>query len=77
MLSIFLSKILYAFTSEKCVMYRQQIVDGGGKNPMIVHFVSRPKPWEWTCSHPYKGDYYHYLDMTPFAGCVQNQNGLL
>jgi len=68
MLSIFLSKALYAFTSERCVLYRQQIVDGAGKNPSVVHFVSRPKPWEWTCSHPYKRDYYYYLDKTPFTG---------
>ena len=27
------------------------------KDPDIVHFVSRPKPWEAKCSHPYKYEF--------------------
>ncbi len=37
-------------------------------NPVIVHFVSRPKPWEYGCSHPYCEEYFKYLDMTPYKG---------
>lgn len=36
--------------------------------PIIIHFVSKPKPWEYYCSHPLKNEYYHYLNMTPFRG---------
>lgn len=38
------------------------------KNPVIVHFVFVPKPWDYGCSHPYKNDYYSYLDLTPWKG---------
>lgn len=68
MLSVFLTKGLYKFTSKRCAKYRDEILSGSGKNPIIVHFVSRPKPWEWTCSHPYKSEYYKFLDYTPYKG---------
>ena len=35
---------------------------------VVVHFVNRPKPWEYACVHPYVKEYYKYLDMTPFTG---------
>lgn len=37
------------------------------ENPIIIHFVSAPKPWDYGCTHPYKQEYYKYLQMTPFA----------
>ena len=38
------------------------------KSAVVIHFVNRPKPWEFACNHPYVKEYYKYLDMTPFAG---------
>lgn len=38
------------------------------KAAVIIHYVNRPKPWEYACNHPYVREYYRYLDMTPFAG---------
>ena len=38
------------------------------QNPTIVHYVSVPKPWEFGAKHPFKSDYYKYLDLTPFRG---------
>lgn len=38
------------------------------ENPIVIHFVSKPKPWEYYCEHPYRKEYYKYLDMTPFKG---------
>lgn len=35
---------------------------------VIVHYVNRPKPWEFACNNPYVSEYFRYLDMTPFAG---------
>lgn len=35
-------------------------------DPVIVHYVSKPKPWEIGCTHPYKSDYFHYLNLTPW-----------
>lgn len=67
-LTIFLTEAIFSFTAPRCIAYREQILSGTGKNPIVVHFVSRPKPWEWSCSHPFKKDYYFYLDRTPFKG---------
>lgn len=33
------------------------------RNPHIVHYVSRPKPWEKMCFHPYRNDYFKYAKM--------------
>lgn len=38
------------------------------KEPVIVHFVNRPKPWEYYSDHPYTSEYYENLDLTPFKG---------
>lgn len=67
-LSIFLTKAIHDFSSPRCLKYKDQILSGTGRNPIVVHYVSRPKPWEWSCSHPYKNDYYYYLDKTVFCG---------
>lgn len=37
-------------------------------DPVVVHFVSIPKPWEIGSYNPYTYEYYKYLEMTPFAG---------
>lgn len=37
-------------------------------DPVIVHFVNRPKPWEYYSDHPYTFEYYDNLDLTPFNG---------
>lgn len=36
------------------------------KKPVIIHFVSKPKPWDYACMHPYRKLYYKYLNGTPF-----------
>lgn len=35
-------------------------------DPAVVHFVSKPKPWDPGCYHPYKNEYYKYLSYTPW-----------
>lgn len=35
-------------------------------NPAIIHYVSKPKPWEALCDHPLKREYYKYLKFTPW-----------
>lgn len=37
-------------------------------DPMVVHYVNRPKPWEYYSDHPYTSEYYQNLDLTPFKG---------
>lgn len=36
------------------------------KEPVIIHYVAKPKPWDFACKHPYKNEYYKYLQQTPF-----------
>lgn len=38
------------------------------EDPVVVHFVNRPKPWEYYSDHPYTSEYYQNLDLTPFKG---------
>lgn len=47
------------------VDYEEKVTD-----PANIHFVSVPKPWDFGCNHPYKKEYYKYLEMTPFKGAT-------
>ena len=42
--------------------------------PIIIHFVSKPKPWNYFCKHPLKWQYYKYLKETPFASFIPKWN---
>ena len=35
--------------------------------PIVIHFVSKPKPWQFGCTHPYRQEYYKYLKFTPWS----------
>lgn len=37
-------------------------------SPVIIHFVSKPKPWNYGCENPYTFEYYKYLALTPWKG---------
>lgn len=37
------------------------------KQPVVVHFIGKQKPWRADCFHPFQADYYYYLNQTPFA----------
>lgn len=37
-------------------------------SPIVIHFVYKPKPWQRECKHPFKDEYFKYLDMTVFKG---------
>lgn len=38
------------------------------RQAVVIHYVNRPKPWEYAGKHIYTKEYYKYLDKTPFAG---------
>lgn len=38
-----------------------------GVNPTVIHYVSKPKPWQFGCTHRYKNEYYQYLALTPWS----------
>lgn len=31
------------------------------RHPKILHFTWKPKPWETSCQHPFRINYYRYL----------------
>lgn len=34
------------------------------KDPAILHYTWRPKPWNYGCNHPLKEEYFKYLEKT-------------
>lgn len=34
------------------------------KDPAVIHFAARPKPWEYACNHVFKYEYFKYLKYT-------------
>lgn len=58
--------IFYKFqnlTFPNYVDYHEKI-----ENPVVVHFVSVPKPWDYGCDNPFRSEYFSYLELTPFKG---------
>lgn len=43
--------------------YRQELGEAQ-RNPSVIHFTGKLKPWYEECAHPYKRTYYHYLNKT-------------
>lgn len=37
-------------------------------NPVIIHYIGSKKPWHYKSQHPWRDRYFHYLDMTRWAG---------
>jgi lipopolysaccharide biosynthesis glycosyltransferase len=35
-------------------------------DPAVIHFVYKPKPWDPGCTHPYKNEYYNFMQYTPW-----------
>jgi lipopolysaccharide biosynthesis glycosyltransferase len=33
-------------------------------DPAVIHFVSKPKPWDSKCVHPFRNEYYIYLEKS-------------
>lgn len=46
----------------------QKTVNDTIKDPAIVHFAFRPKPWEVICVHPFRKDFRYNLRQTPYKG---------
>lgn len=43
--------------------YKKQI-KSEKKDPTIIHYVSKPKPWNLYCVHPFRKEYYKYAMLT-------------
>lgn len=45
--------------------YKEQLLTDKDQ-PSVIHFVFKPKPWDVGCTHPYKNDYFRYIQYTPW-----------
>jgi lipopolysaccharide biosynthesis glycosyltransferase len=66
-LPFFLGDQVYSYTFPNFVDYYNEIEDIKG-DPSILHFVFKPKPWQFGCNHIWKEEYFKYLDLTPWRG---------
>ena len=44
------------------------------ENPIIVHFVSKPKPWQKGCVHPLSSLYYDYAKKTLAFNMIKQES---
>lgn len=64
MLNVFYKiRFWYKTTDPYLSVYQSQLknINNLKENSIIVHFASRPKPWEWYCTHPLKNDFIDQL----------------
>ncbi len=54
------------FMKEDALTYTLKDVTEAVKNPVILHYTGRSKPWEYMTFHPRKNVYYEYLLQTPW-----------
>lgn len=58
--------------------YREEKANASAhlKNPFILHYVSKPKPWQKNCVHPLYHLYYDYAKKTIHYNGIKRQNSL-
>ncbi|WAL58312.1 glycosyltransferase family 8 protein [Thermocoleostomius sinensis] len=60
--------VVHSFSSWRESPYHQEMFENVLHHPYVIHFTSRPKPWMPGCTHPHRGVFLHYLQMTAWAG---------
>jgi lipopolysaccharide biosynthesis glycosyltransferase len=60
--------VVYHFPSWQESPYSQAELDNVVHNPFIIHYGSKPKPWDHRCIHPRTSLWYDYLNRTAWAG---------
>lgn len=63
-LPLFMSKIDSTMFSNKFNYVND--VKEVNNTPVVIHYVSKPKPWQYGCTHKYKKEYFKYLSYTPW-----------
>ena len=53
--------------------YKEQL-KRNRNNPIVIHYVSKPKPWQKGCLHPYVKEYFNYAKKTKSFSKVLNPN---
>jgi lipopolysaccharide biosynthesis glycosyltransferase len=67
LLPFFLEENINKYTFPRTLKYGIE-VELYKNNPTVIHFVFKPKPWEYGCNHPWKNEYFNYLDLTSWNG---------
>lgn len=63
------SAFFYHFNIVKYDMSKyQSSIDDAIKNPIILHFSTKYKPWNEDCFHPLKLEFVKYQEMTEWSG---------
>jgi len=66
--------LFFFLASQRC-NYDQIKLKKALKNPAIVHFTTKEKPWFYLTQHPFKSEYYKYLEMTEWSDyCPPDQS---
>ncbi len=51
---------------DKRLQYSKREINEAKFNPVIIHFSSSSKPWQFANNHPLKKRYWHYLGLSPW-----------
>jgi len=57
--------------------YDKDVLINELKDPTVVHFVFKPKPWEKVCLHPYRMDYFKYAKISLYYNKISKPSKLL
>ncbi|HIK33571.1 MAG TPA: glycosyltransferase family 8 protein [Oscillatoriales cyanobacterium M59_W2019_021] len=60
--------VVHNFKSWEDSPYTQEQFNNVVRNPFIIHYGSKPKPWHRGCIHPQASLWYDYLNQTAWAG---------
>ncbi len=60
--------VVYNFQSWENSPYTQEELSNVVHDPYIKHYCSKPKPWDYRCTHPLQSLWYDYLNQTAWRG---------
>lgn len=49
------------------LLYPDEVIDEARSRPAIIHYLSRPKPWNIYCTHPAREEWRHVANETAFG----------
>lgn len=52
----------------ECNTFSKSDMEEAKRYPSIIHYTGSSKPWQYMNRHPYKHEYWKYLEITPFSG---------
>lgn len=52
---------IYNFQTHMCINLKKYL---GKQKPVVIHYSTSSKPWQFGCNHPYRSEYWKYLKLT-------------